>query len=123
MIVGVLALDQVMGFELMIPGQVFGMANLAAAEPGARELYGSHPLYEVRVCGVRPSIARNQSADGIYRVRCAHLFSGLFSVNGRRTIFYKTLYPAFRTARRKSSTGYPKGMRPYSAGGSSTARS
>ena len=35
MIVGVLALDQVMGFELMIPGQVFGMANLAAAEPGA----------------------------------------------------------------------------------------
>ena len=35
MIVGVLALDQVMGFELMIPGQVFGMANLAAAESGA----------------------------------------------------------------------------------------
>jgi transcriptional regulator GlxA family with amidase domain len=57
MIVGVLALDQVMGFELMIPGQVFGMANLAAAEPGARDLYGSHPVYEVRVCGVRPSIS------------------------------------------------------------------
>ena len=36
MIVGVLALDQVMGFELMIPGQVFGMANLAAAEPEPR---------------------------------------------------------------------------------------
>jgi hypothetical protein len=32
MIVGVLALEQVIGFELMIPGQVFGMANLAAAE-------------------------------------------------------------------------------------------
>src|SRR3954471_16596456 len=32
MVVGVLALDQVMGFELMIPGQIFGMANLAAAE-------------------------------------------------------------------------------------------
>jgi hypothetical protein len=31
-----LALDQVMGFELMIPGQVFGMANLAAAEPEPR---------------------------------------------------------------------------------------
>jgi len=35
MIVGVLALDQVMGCELMIPGQVLGMANLAAAEPRA----------------------------------------------------------------------------------------
>ena len=35
MTAGVLALDQVLGFELMIPGQVFGMANLAAAEPGA----------------------------------------------------------------------------------------
>ena len=35
MIIAVLALDQVMGFELMIPGQVFGMANLAAAEAGA----------------------------------------------------------------------------------------
>jgi hypothetical protein len=35
LIVGVLALDQVMGFELMIPGQVFGMVTLAAAELGA----------------------------------------------------------------------------------------
>ena len=41
MIVGVLALDQVMGFELMIPGQVFGMANLAAAEPGAASSDGA----------------------------------------------------------------------------------
>jgi transcriptional regulator GlxA family with amidase domain len=60
MIVGVLALDQVMGFELMIPGQVFGMANLAAAEPGASGRDGSHPAppgYEVRVCGQRPTIS------------------------------------------------------------------
>jgi transcriptional regulator GlxA family with amidase domain len=57
MIVGVLALDQVMGFELMIPGQVFGMANLTAAEPGAIDLDGADPRYEVRVCGVRPSIS------------------------------------------------------------------
>jgi transcriptional regulator GlxA family with amidase domain len=52
MIIGVLALEQVMGFELMIPGQVFGMANLAAAEDGA-----APPEFEVRVCGQRPSIS------------------------------------------------------------------
>jgi transcriptional regulator GlxA family with amidase domain len=60
MIIGVLALDQVMGFELMIPGQVFGMANLAAAEPGAAGSDGAlvfPPEYEVRVCGQRPSIS------------------------------------------------------------------
>jgi transcriptional regulator GlxA family with amidase domain len=54
MIIGVLALDDVMGFELMIPGQVFGMANAAAAEPGAAT---ASPPYEVRVCGQRPSIS------------------------------------------------------------------
>ena len=60
MIIGVLALDQVMGFELMIPGQVFGMANLAATEPGAASHDGAPaapPEYEVRVCGQRPSIS------------------------------------------------------------------
>src|SRR6516164_3155040 len=60
MIVGVLALDQVMGFELMIPGQVFGMANLAAAEPRAEGRDGAPlppPGYEVRICGERPSIS------------------------------------------------------------------
>ena len=60
MIICVLALEQVMGFELMIPGQVFGMANLAAREPGA-SAPGSAPAalpeYEVRVCGERPSIS------------------------------------------------------------------
>ncbi|MCV7343226.1 GlxA family transcriptional regulator [Mycolicibacterium rhodesiae] len=44
MIVGVFGCEQVLGFELMIPGQVFGMANLALteiAEPGR---------YDVRCC-------------------------------------------------------------------------
>jgi len=71
MIVGVLALDQVMGFELMIPGQVFGMANLAAAEPGAAgrnsDSQGSAE-YEVRVCGQRSSIST--TADwGLVEIR------------------------------------------------------
>ena len=60
MIVGVLALDQVMGFELMIPGQVFGMANLAAAESGAAsgdDAAAVLPEYEVRVCGQHRSIS------------------------------------------------------------------
>jgi hypothetical protein len=55
MIVGVLALDQVMGYEVMIPGLVFGMANLAAAESEATPGDAS-PGYQVRVCGLRPSI-------------------------------------------------------------------
>src|SRR5580704_868939 len=55
MIVGVLALDQVMGYEVMIPGLVFGMANLAAAESEATPGDAS-PGYQVRVCGLRPSV-------------------------------------------------------------------
>jgi transcriptional regulator GlxA family with amidase domain len=73
MIVGVLALDQVMGFELMIPGQVFGMANQAATEPGAAGHDGaSHapPEYEVRVCG-QPSIST--TADwGLVEIRTSY---------------------------------------------------
>jgi len=68
MIVAVLALDQVMGFELMIPGQVFGMANLAAAELRAdadvREP-PEYPEYEVRVCGQRRSISTTASLAGL----------------------------------------------------------
>ena len=65
MIVGVLALDQVMGFELMIPGQIFGMANQAAMESGTD---GHAPEYEVRVCGQRPSIST--TADwGLVEIR------------------------------------------------------
>ncbi|CAN5311210.1 helix-turn-helix domain-containing protein [soil metagenome] len=45
MIVAVLGYEQVLGFELMIPGQVFGMANLALAENGADD-----PRYDVRIC-------------------------------------------------------------------------
>jgi transcriptional regulator GlxA family with amidase domain len=74
MIVAVLALDQVMGFELMIPGQVFGMANLAAAERGTGGTDGaapSPPGYEVRVCGQRPSIST--SADwGLVEIHTPH---------------------------------------------------
>jgi transcriptional regulator GlxA family with amidase domain len=51
MIVAVLGLDAVLGFELMIPGQVFGMANLAAAEDGGTPL-----PYEVRICAPGGSI-------------------------------------------------------------------
>ncbi|MDX1891634.1 GlxA family transcriptional regulator [Mycolicibacterium sp. 050158] len=45
MIVGVLGCEQVLGFELMIPGQVFGMANVALAETA-----GEQGRYEVRCC-------------------------------------------------------------------------
>src|ERR1700756_4592374 len=60
MIVAVLALDQVVGYELMIAGQVFGMANLAAAEPSAtawESADSSRPEFEVRVCGQHSSIS------------------------------------------------------------------
>jgi len=73
MIVAVLALDQVMGFELMIPGQVFGMANLAAAEPGAagRNGAGAAAPYEVRVCGQRRSISTT-AEWGLVEIRTAY---------------------------------------------------
>src|SRR6201997_3799743 len=74
MIVGVLALDQVMGFELMIPGLVFGMANLPAAEPGGAGPDGDHPAppgYEVRVCGQRPSISTT-AAWGLVEIRTSY---------------------------------------------------
>lgn len=45
MIVAVLGYQRVLGFELMIPGQVFGMANVALAETGADDR-----RYDVRVC-------------------------------------------------------------------------
>jgi transcriptional regulator GlxA family with amidase domain len=57
MIVAVLALDQVMGFELMIPGQVFGMANLAATAGAIGGDARAVPRYEIRVCGERPTIS------------------------------------------------------------------
>jgi transcriptional regulator GlxA family with amidase domain len=66
MIISVLALDQVMGFELMIPGQVFGMANLVAAEAAAEA-----PPYQIRVCGQKASI--KTTADwGMLEIRTAY---------------------------------------------------
>jgi transcriptional regulator GlxA family with amidase domain len=66
MIISVLALDQVMGFELMIPGQVFGMANLAAVEAGAET-----PPYDVRVCAQGASV--KTTADwGMLEIRTAY---------------------------------------------------
>jgi transcriptional regulator GlxA family with amidase domain len=71
MIISVLALDQVMGFELMIPGQVFGMANMAAAEARAPVGDPGVPPYEVRVCGQRPSIST--TADwGMAEIRTSY---------------------------------------------------
>ncbi|MGV9546034.1 GlxA family transcriptional regulator [Nocardia beijingensis] len=65
-VVAVLALDHAIGFELMIPGQVFGMANSAdAAEPSAdsrlrerpfRQQSVETPRYEVRVCSQNRSV-------------------------------------------------------------------
>lgn len=74
MIVSVLAMDQVMGFELMIPGQVFGMANLAAAAPGAAIISGFPPAptkYEVRVCGQRKSISTT-AEWGVVEIRTSY---------------------------------------------------
>jgi transcriptional regulator GlxA family with amidase domain len=60
-----------MGFELMIPGQVFGMANMAAAETGAPVGDPAVPPYEVRVCGQRPSIST--TADwGMAEIRTSY---------------------------------------------------
>lgn len=53
MMIGVLALDQVVGFELMIPGQIFGMANLAVAEEGSA---ATSAEFDIRVCGQRESV-------------------------------------------------------------------
>jgi transcriptional regulator GlxA family with amidase domain len=71
MIVAVLALDQVMGFELMIPSQVFGMANLAAMERGADDDAPEPPGYEVRVCGQRPSISTT-AEWGLVEIRTSY---------------------------------------------------
>lgn len=59
MLIGVLALGQVVGFELMIPGQVFGMANLASAEDGHTTRAGDSPVprrFDIRVCGQGRSV-------------------------------------------------------------------
>lgn len=54
MIVCVLGCEQVLGFELMIPGQVFGMANVALAEIGPEPA-----RYDVRICAGGRAISTN----------------------------------------------------------------
>jgi transcriptional regulator GlxA family with amidase domain len=51
MIIAVLGYQQVLGFELMIPGQVFGMANLALAETIADR------RYDVRICAAGRAVS------------------------------------------------------------------
>jgi transcriptional regulator GlxA family with amidase domain len=76
MIVGVLAQDQVMGYELMIPGLVFGMAKLASAERTDTD----PPQYEVRVCGQSPSI-RTVADWGMVEIRAPHGLDALMEAD------------------------------------------
>ncbi|WP_327102994.1 DJ-1/PfpI family protein [Nonomuraea glycinis] len=57
-IVAVLALEGVVGFDLSMPCQVFGTARLAD---------GSYP-YQVRFCGVAPSVNVTAGGVGFYRI-------------------------------------------------------
>ncbi|MEW5812565.1 MAG: helix-turn-helix domain-containing protein [Actinomycetota bacterium] len=66
MIVAVLAQDGVMGFELMIPSLVFGMANEAAGEQ----------RYDVRVCGRRCRAATTAAWGGV-EFRTSYALDGL----------------------------------------------
>ncbi|MFT7841763.1 helix-turn-helix domain-containing protein [Saccharothrix sp. BKS2] len=57
-VVAVLALDGVVGFDLAIPCQVFGLTRL----PG-----GDYP-YQVRVCGTAPSVTATAGGVDYYRI-------------------------------------------------------
>ncbi|KOV87915.1 GlxA family transcriptional regulator [Nocardia sp. NRRL S-836] len=61
-VVAVLALDGVVGFDLAIPCQVFGLTRL----PG-----GDYP-YQVRVCGTAPSVTATAGGVGYYRIEAPH---------------------------------------------------
>ncbi|SDF43097.1 Transcriptional regulator GlxA family, contains an amidase domain and an AraC-type DNA-binding HTH domain [Lentzea fradiae] len=61
-VVAVLAVDGVVGFDLAIPCQVFGLARL----PG-----GDYP-YQVRVCGTAPSVPATAGGVGYYRIEAPH---------------------------------------------------
>ena len=110
MIVGVLALDQVMGLELMIPGQVLGMANLAAAEPRAAGRDGAPPArpgYEERVCGATP-VDQHQADPGRVEMRRSYRMDALVEADVvvvpgtyRAAFDARILFPPFvlRTAR------------------------
>ncbi len=64
MIIGVLGCEQVLGFELMIPGQVFGMANLAVAET----TFGEMP-YDVRMCAPQHAVTTTLEWGGAVEIR------------------------------------------------------
>lgn len=52
MIICVLGCEQVLGFELMMPGQVFGMANVALAEEPSEP-----PRYDVRIAAAGRAVS------------------------------------------------------------------
>ncbi len=65
-----------MGYELMIPGLVFGMAKLAATERADTD----PPQYEVRVCGQSPSI-RTVADWGMVEIRTPHGLDALMEAD------------------------------------------
>jgi transcriptional regulator GlxA family with amidase domain len=65
-----------MGYELMIPGLVFGMAKLAATERADND----SPQYEVRVCGQSPSI-RTVADWGMVEIRTPHRLDALMEAD------------------------------------------
>ncbi|MGA5757708.1 GlxA family transcriptional regulator [Nonomuraea bangladeshensis] len=65
-LVAVLALDGVVGFDLSMPCQVFGTARLPD---------GAYP-YQVRVCGVTPSVNATAGGVGYYRIEAPNGLDG-----------------------------------------------
>lgn len=83
-VVAVLALDGVVGFDLAIPCQVFGLTRL----PG-----GDYP-YQVRVCGTAPTVAATAGGVDYYRIAAPN---GLDAAEEADTIVVPG-FPACRTA-------------------------
>jgi transcriptional regulator GlxA family with amidase domain len=61
-VVAVLAMNGVVGFDLAIPCQVFGVTRLPN---------GDYP-YQVRVCGTEPSVTATAGGIGYYRIEPPH---------------------------------------------------
>lgn len=78
MIIAVIAQDTVMGFELMIPSLVFGMANEVAAEasPAPNAAAPERRRYDVRVCGRRRRATTAAEWGGV-EFRTPHGLDGL----------------------------------------------
>ncbi|MFD4668590.1 GlxA family transcriptional regulator [Lentzea sp. NPDC058450] len=72
-VVAVLALDGVVGFDLAIPCQVFGLTRLSG---------GDYP-YQVRVCGTEPSVTATAGGVAYYRIEAPH---GLDAVEEAGTV-------------------------------------